>query len=95
MLCVDAELFHHLVARRTQAKPMQADHLSIQPDIPIPGIRHAGFDCDATPALRWQNFITVFSRLTFEALEARHRNDAYPVAQFLCGSESMLQLAPA
>src|SRR6478736_997891 len=46
----DAEFPHHFVTRRAHSEPVQPDHFSIEPNVLIPGLGNAGFDCDALAA---------------------------------------------
>src|SRR6266567_947427 len=74
---------------------MQTDDFSIQTDVLIPNLRNARFDSNAATARFRENLFTIFFRFASESLEARHRNNTHAIAQFFCGRECVLQLAPA
>ena len=83
------------VAGRAQAEAMQSDDFSVEADVLIPNLGHAGLDRNASATFVRQNFFAIFFRLAIEPFEAGHRNDAHAVAQFLRRRERVLQFAPA
>src|SRR5436309_14980267 len=74
---------------------MQPDDFPIEADVLVPNIRYAGFDRDTVTTFIRQNFPAVFCRLAVEPLEARHRNNAYAVAELFRGCQRVLQFASA
>jgi hypothetical protein len=60
VLSVDATFFHHFGPGCAQTEVVQSDDFSVETDIFVPNLRHAGFDRDAFTAFVRQNFFAVF-----------------------------------
>ena len=72
----------------------KVDDFSIESDILVPNLGHAGFDRDPFAAFVRQHVFTVFLRLAIESFKTRHGNDANAVAELFCRSKRVLQFAP-
>src|SRR4030095_3337812 len=93
MLRVNSEFLHYFRSGCAETETVQSDYFSIEADILIPNFRHACLNRHTFAEFLRQNFFAIFLRFAIESFHAWHRNDARARAQFLHGSERVLQFA--